>query len=83
MPRPKQNRRTISFRPATYDAAARVQRVYRDGELVGTRSQAAPFSGEGVLVLGCYIDGMFPFTGSETRPRGLFLFQKKQMRQLQ
>jgi hypothetical protein len=21
--------------------------------------------------------GMFPFTGSETRPRGLFLFQKQ------
>jgi transcriptional regulator with XRE-family HTH domain len=27
--------------------------------------------------------GMFPFTGSETRPRGLFLFQKKQTKQLQ
>ena len=24
MPRPKQNRRSISFRPATYDAAARL-----------------------------------------------------------
>ncbi len=47
----------------TYDAATKQQRIYRDGEVVATRTALAHFQGTGVLTIGRRTDSGSAFKG--------------------
>lgn len=47
---------------ATYDASTRTQRIHRDGELVASRANAAPFVGSGPFDIGASAEPS-PFVG--------------------